>query len=754
MALLEGWKRFAEFRARALNADGFVRPDAATGFVAMSSVNDPEPEFEWDGERVVRLDGRSRGEFDLIDHFLVRHAFRDPAASAAVVHRADDELACMLVDVRVPRAEVISVFRSMTPAKVARVLALLDVAEVTFAMKKMRARRRPTNQAHATNRKDDPLQLAADAACAAAWGFREIETTTAVSRAAASNAVAILVGAQVGAPGVLTQCSVEEATELSLGMRGLTSYAETLSNYGTERVFLDGDDTPWSKAFLAAVYASRGVKTRFTSGAGSEVLMGAAEGCSMLYLEARCVLMTKATGVQGVQNGGIDGVCIAGAVPGGVRELAAENLLVMTQGLESCTGNDSKFSESDIRRTMRTAPQLLGGTDYITSGTGSILGYDNMFSPSNWNGDEIEEWLALQRDLEVDGGLRTVREGELLDLRRRAVEAMDAVFQELGLPPFPQDAKDAIVTASGSRDTPERDGRLNIRAGEVLAQASGLDVVRALAKRGFPDVAERVLSVLRARVSGDYLQPASILDESFRVMNAITDPNRYAGPGTGYVLSPERRAEISGIRQELDPAELLREYGAARERILRITPVRRALSAAAPNEVVIGLSPALGSRIQRTLAEVDLTDVLAELLLGIEEASAPARLVQFHDITDLGRIGLEAARLSGSGIGIGLLAKGTAVIHRAGLDPLENLELFPMAPLIRLGDYRRIGVNAGLYARGIQPSPIDIPNFDGLAVEARYLARAALLYQAEVASVTGDEPSEVEILADVPGRGA
>ena len=76
-------------------------------------------------------------------------------------------------------------------------------------------------------------------------------------------------------------------------MRGLTTYAETVSVYGTEQVFVDGDDTPWSKAFLASCYASRGLKMRFTSGSGAEVLMGASEGKSMLYLEARCIALTR-----------------------------------------------------------------------------------------------------------------------------------------------------------------------------------------------------------------------------------------------------------------------------------------------------------------------------------------------------------------------------------------------------------------------------------------------------------------------------
>jgi propanediol dehydratase large subunit len=46
-----------------------------------------------------------------------------------------------------------------------------------MAMTKLRARRTPGNQAHVTSRLDDPLLLEADAATAAAFGFREIETT-------------------------------------------------------------------------------------------------------------------------------------------------------------------------------------------------------------------------------------------------------------------------------------------------------------------------------------------------------------------------------------------------------------------------------------------------------------------------------------------------------------------------------------------------------------------------------------------------
>ena len=133
----------------------------------------------------------------------------------------------------------------------------------------------------------------------------ELETTVGVSRYAPLNAIAILVGSQTGRPGVMTQCAVEERRNLQLAIQGLVTYAETLSVYGTEPVFVDGDDTPWSKAFLASAYASRGVKVRFTSGGGSEALMGHAQGYSMLYLEARCLSLIRAAGSQGVQNGSI-----------------------------------------------------------------------------------------------------------------------------------------------------------------------------------------------------------------------------------------------------------------------------------------------------------------------------------------------------------------------------------------------------------------------------------------------------------------
>src|SRR5213078_2818057 len=171
-----------------------------------------------------------------------------------------------------------------------------------------------------------------------------------------------------GRPGVLTQCAVEERRNLQLAIQGLVTYAETLSVYGTEPVFIDGDDTPWSKAFLASAYASRGVKVRFTSGTGSEALMGHAEGRSMLYLEARCLLITRGAGSQGVQNGSISCIALPEALPGGVRAVLAENLLATMLGLEVASGNDALASHSAIRKTAKLMLQFIPGTDFIFSG--------------------------------------------------------------------------------------------------------------------------------------------------------------------------------------------------------------------------------------------------------------------------------------------------------------------------------------------------------------------------------------------------
>ena len=89
--------------------------------------------------------------------------------------------------------------------------------------------------------------------------------------------------------------------------------------------------------------------------------------------------------------------------------------------------------KSEIRVGAKILPYLIAGSDLICSGFGSILKYDNSFNPSLLNGEELEDFLVLQRDFEADGGLTPMAEERALDLRRRALDAISAVFEELGL---------------------------------------------------------------------------------------------------------------------------------------------------------------------------------------------------------------------------------------------------------------------------------------------------------------------------------
>jgi propanediol dehydratase large subunit len=549
-------KRFEALAARPVNQDGFVREWPEVGLIAMNSPQDPRPGIRIAGRRAVELDGKSRDQFDLIDQFVADYAI-DLEAAEKVMAMDSGELARMLVDINVPREKVVELTRGMTPAKIVDVVSRLNVVEMMMALQKMRARKTPSNQCHITNLQDNPVLIAADAAEAAVRGFDEMETTVGVVRYAPFNALSLLIGSQTGRGGVLTQCALEEAMELLLGMRGLTSYAETISVYGTEQVFVDGDDTPWSKAFLASAYASRGLKMRFTSGTGSEVQMGYAEGKSMLYLETRCVMITRGAGVQGLQNGSISCIGIPGAVPSGIRAVLAENLVTTMLDLEVASGNDQTFSHSDIRRTARMLMQMLPGTDFIFSGFSAVPNYDNMFAGSNFDAEDFDDYLVLQRDLMVDGGLRPVQEDEIIAVRNRAARALQAVFGELGFPPVTDQEVEAATYAHGSKDVPARRVVDDLKAAEDMIRGgiTGLDVVGALAKHGFNDVAERVLGMLKQRISGDYLHTSAILDSQFNVISAVNDRNDYCGPGSGYRLSPARWQEIKDIPQAMKPED-------------------------------------------------------------------------------------------------------------------------------------------------------------------------------------------------------
>jgi len=194
-------------------------------------------------------------------------------------------------------------------------------------------------------------------------------------------------------------------------------------------------------------------------------------------------------------------------------------------------------------------PQFFAGTDWIFSGYSSTPNYDNMFAGSNWDIDDMDDYLALQRDFKIDGGVRPVKEEDVIAVRNKAARAMQAVFAELGFPPITDEEVEACTYAHGSKDIGDRNINEDLKATERLMKdaITGVDVAKALAKRGFRDVAESIILMMRQRVAGDYLQTSAWVGSDGTVYSAVNDPNTYMGPGSGYEMSPERWEEVKSI---------------------------------------------------------------------------------------------------------------------------------------------------------------------------------------------------------------
>ena len=155
----------------------------------------------------------------------------------------------------------------------------------------------------------------------------------------------------------------------------------------------------------------------------------------------------------------------------------------------------------------------------------------------------------------------------------------------------------------------------------------------------------------------------------------------------------------------------------------------RAKKGTDPKEVVIGVGAAFQKEITKTICGIPLDDVLRNVKAGIEVEGMIPRVVKILDTSDVCFMALEAAKLSGSGLGVGIQSKGTTVIHQKDLYPLSNLELFPQAPLMTLETYRQIGQNAAKYVKGEQVVPIPCTN-DPMS-RPRYQVKAALMHIAE-----------------------
>ena len=231
----------------------------------------------------------------------------------------------------------------------------------------------------------------------------------------------------------------------------------------------------------------------------------------------------------------------------------------------------------------------------------------------------------------------------------------------------------------------------------------------------------------RQRVSADYLQTSAVIDAQGLVHSAVNDPNVYSGPGTGYRLEGERWELLQSLPNVVDPAELL---GGDTEGEPVVVERGEAAKGDEPTEVVVAVGPAFADAIRKTINDLSHRDVLESICDGIRDGGAMPRVVRVRRVADVAFIAHDGARLSGSGIALGIQSKGTAVIHRADLEPLDNLELFGMSPLYTLESYRAMGRNAAGYALGqrVGPVPTELDNF----------ARAKLIVQHDTAACPRD----------------
>jgi propanediol dehydratase medium subunit len=187
-------------------------------------------------------------------------------------------------------------------------------------------------------------------------------------------------------------------------------------------------------------------------------------------------------------------------------------------------------------------------------------------------------------------------------------------------------------------------------------------------------------------------------------------------------------------------------------RTLSLREVGPAQRGARPDEVVIAVSPAFAATFTRTIVDVPHAEVLRQVLAGVEEQGVHARVIRVWHTADLAAISHLGARLSGSGIAVGILSRGTTMIHQKDLARLSNLELFPQSPLLDAEVFRRIGSNAAQYAKGESPEPVPTRN-DQMA-RPRWQAKAALLHLKEFECIRADrKPVEVELAFELSNAG-
>ena len=216
-----------------------------------------------------------------------------------------------------------------------------------------------------------------------------------------------------------------------------------------------------------------------------------------------------------MQNGSISCVALVLSVPGGTRAILGENVIAAWLDLEVASGNDAIASHSAIRKTAKLMGQFLPGTDFVTSGYSVMPRHDNTFGGGNYDADDLDEWLTIQRDWQVDAGIEPVARGRACcACGERAARAVQAVFDELGLPAISDAEVEAATTGYDSARHARPRPRRRRRGGRRRARARRLGARRRASRSTGTASAtspRAVVDMQRQRVSADYLQTSAVI---------------------------------------------------------------------------------------------------------------------------------------------------------------------------------------------------------------------------------------------------
>jgi propanediol dehydratase medium subunit len=111
---------------------------------------------------------------------------------------------------------------------------------------------------------------------------------------------------------------------------------------------------------------------------------------------------------------------------------------------------------------------------------------------------------------------------------------------------------------------------------------------------------------------------------------------------------------IEDVLKEMTGAAPASAPAATAAGAVKLSPIGEAKQGMASDEVLIGLAPAFAESQTVTITGIPHDKVLKEIIAGIEEEGLKARVIKIYRSSDVAVCGHTAAKLSGSGIGIGL----------------------------------------------------------------------------------------------------